>query len=413
MAYRVVGGKPLEGSVRVSGSKNAALPLLFAALMIDEPVTLIGVPDIGDVRKTVSLFQKMGATVKREGSTLTVCAANPSLPPPDAEEILSLRASSYLLGAGLSRFGKMRMCYPGGCNLGARPLDIHRFALCTLGASWDEGVCDISVSAQALVGKSITLSYASVGATVNALLAAVCAKGETVLYGCAKEPHITSLIRFLRRAGADITASANAVTVRGGKKLHGCRFTVMADDIEASTFLIGGALTGGHVTVEGASSAALFPLLSLFDRMGIKHIEGERSVTVLPSSAHGVSIVCAPYPAFPTDLQPQAAVLLSSLPEGGRITERVWRERFAYVRELQKMGFLAERKEASLYISPSRLHGAHLYATDLRAGAAMMLAALCADGESIIENTFYIDRGYENFLLKWKTLGACAERFEK
>ena len=387
--------------------------LLFAALMIEEPVTLLGAPDIGDVRETLSLFQKMGVSVQRKENTLSLCAKSIALPPPDAQEIVSLRASSYLLGAGLARFGEMRMRYPGGCNLGARPLDIHRSVLCTLGAVWEEREGEISVLTNRLAGKSSTLSYASVGATVNTLLAATAAVGETVIRGWAREPHISSLIRFLRCAGADITVRSEAILIRGGKKLHGCRFHIIADDIEASTFLIGGAMLRSRLTVNGISLPSLSPVLTLFNRMGIHYQAGEKSVTVLPSKARGVSIVCAPYPAFPTDLQPMAAVLLSSTEDGGRITDRVWRERFAYLAELKKMGFAAERKCGSLYVRPSCLRGEYLFATDLRAGAAMMLAALSAEGESVIENTHYIDRGYEDFLLKWKTLGAIAERLDR
>ena len=409
MAYYICGGKRLEGSVTVGGSKNAALPILFATILIREPVTLLGVPQIGDVEKTLALLRKMGAEVKQEGNALTVCAKEMSLPDACEEEIKELRASSYLLGAGLSRFGEMCMAYPGGCNLGVRPLDIHCRALCAFGAAWEERGNTLFVGAKSLKGCEICLPYPSVGATVNVLLAAVGSPGKTVIRGAAAEPHISCFIRFLRAAGADISVCANSVTVKGGRELHGCRFTVIPDDIEASTFLIGGALLKSKITVNGVFLPCLCPLLSLFNRMHIGYSCEESAVTVLPSKVRGASVVCAPYPAFPSDLQPFAALLLSGAEGGGRIIDRVWKERFAYVGELAKMGFSARKRENSLYVYPTRLYGAHMRATDLRGGAAMVLAALAAEGESVIENTGLIERGYSHFLEKWKMLGAHAE----
>ena len=231
MTYRIKGGESLRGSITVSGSKNAALPILFASLLTEEEVTLFGVPDIGDVRKTLSLFAKMGATASFSGGTLKINARHLCRPTGKEEEIGALRASSYLLGAGISRFGAVKMTYPGGCNFGTRPLDIHRRALEALGARWEENEQGIILSANRLSGGEIALRYPSVGATVNALLAAVGAEGVSVIRGYAGEGHITSLLRFLRKMGADITVNATAITVRGGKRLHGCAFTVPPDEI--------------------------------------------------------------------------------------------------------------------------------------------------------------------------------------
>lgn len=409
IAYRIYGGKRLGGSVTVSGSKNAALPILFAATMIKEPVTLLGVPDIGDVQKTLALLKKMGASVQKKGSALTLCARELSLPSFAEEEIGELRASSYLLGAGLSRFGEMSMVYPGGCNLGTRPLDIHRRALCALGALWEEDGGRISVEGKRLKGAEISLSYPSVGATVNALLSALGAEGETVIRGIAAEPHVACFIRFLCEAGADITVDESTVRIKGKTPLHGCCFTVIPDEIEASTFLIGGALLQSAITVKGVLLSSLSPLFSLFDRMHIGYTCEKNAVTVHPSEVQGTNIVCAPHPAFPTDLQPLAALLLGSTKDGGGVRDCVWRERFAYVRELKKMGFLAKESNGSLSVYPARLHGAHVCATDLRGGAALTLAALSAEGESVVENTVLVERGYESFLEKWKMLGAIAE----
>lgn len=409
IAYRIVGGKRLNGVVNVSGSKNAALPILFATMLIKEPVTLFGVPDIGDVRKTLTLLQKMGASVEKNGNSLTLCAKGLSPPSAKEKEIGELRASSYLLGAGLSRFGEIHMAYPGGCNLGARPLDIHRQAFTALGASWEENRETLFVKGKRLVGREIRLPYPSVGATVNTLLCALGAEGETVIHGIAKEPHVTSFICFLREAGADITFFEGGIRVKGKAALHGCRFTVIPDEIEAATFLIGGALLDSQITVRGVLLPHLAPLLSLFECMHIDYSCQKESVTVYPSEARGTDVVCAPHPAFPTDLQPLAALLLGKTREGGCVTDLVWRERFAYVRELQKMGFLAKEREGGICVYPARLFGARLFATDLRAGAALTLAALSAEGESLVENTAVIERGYERFLEKWKMLGASVE----
>lgn len=411
MAYRITGGSPIGGKIRVSGSKNAVLPILFACLLIKEDVTLLGVPHIGDVYTTLLLLRSMGASVLWDGERLTVNCREVCLPHPDAPEICALRASSYLLGAGLSRFGEMRMAPPGGCNFGIRPLNLHKDAFLSLGALWEDAGGEITVQAKEMRGADIVLPYPSVGATVNAVLAALGAKGESRIHGYAGEPHVRCFLRFLRASGALLHVGANTVTVCGKVPLHGTCFTVCPDDVEAATFLIGGALLRARLTVDGVDTAALFPLFRLFDSMGIAYRKGEGSVTVMPTeNIRRARIVCAPYPAFPTDLQPLACVLLSATQWGGRLIDRVWSGRFAYVKELQKMGLRVKKDGNSLTVLPSTFHGASLFATDLRGGAAMVLAALSAEGESRIDNTALIERGYADFLQKWKTLGALAER---
>ncbi len=412
MAYRIIGGRPLCGCVSASGSKNAALPILFATLLTKERVVLTGVPDIGDVRDACALLQAMGARVERQEHTVTVCAENVSLPPPDAAEIRRMRGSSYLLGAGLCRLRSIKIARPGGCKLGARPLDIHVAAFRALGASVEENE-HLLVRGDGLLGADIHLSYPSVGATINAVLAALGAKGRTHIYGYAREPHVYALLSFLCALGASVVAEEDAVTVDGDTPLHGCHFHIPPDDIEASTYLVGGALLGERVTVEGVDSKVLAPLLSLFTELEIPYAVKEGSVTVSKGTpSHSVRVVCAPYPALPTDLNPQLAVLLSAL-GGGTLTDLVFPERFAYVNELARLGFQGEQRGGMLTVLPSRLHGSRLCVTDLRGGAAMMLAAFASSGESVLFGTELIERGYESPLSKWKRLGAYAEPFSE
>ncbi len=407
MAYRIVGGTPLYGTVRAQGSKNAALPVLFAVLLTEETVVLSGVPDIGDVRKTLSLLEDIGVLIEKKEGKLFLCAKNVHPPSPYAAEIGAMRASSYLLGAGLSRFGEICISYPGGCDLGDRPLNLHKEALTLLGASWLENEGLIHVAARTLRGTRMILSFPSVGTTVNLLLAAVSAEGETEIYGYARETHVMCLIRFLRALGADILVTPQKITVKGRAPLHGCAFEIDSDEIEGATYLIGCAAAGGSVTVENLNFGALRPLFDAFARMGVSYQREESGVTVWGTRPlKSVSVVAAPYPAFPTDLHPPMAVLLGVAENGGRITDCVWHDRFAYLEELRKMGFRGKRKRNTVSVEPSPLYAAAVSATDLRGGAALVIAALCADGETALENTHYIERGYEGFLTKLSSLGA-------
>ena len=407
MAYRIKGGMPLYGTLCAQGSKNAALPILFATLLTEETVALSGVPDIGDVRAALSLLKSMGAQVEKKEGVLFISSKNIHIPSPDAPEIGAMRASSYLLGVGLSRFGEICISYPGGCNLGERPLNLHRDALALLGAQWAEDAGLIHVAAHTLRGCRLMLSYPSVGATVNLLLAALSAEGETELFGYAKERHVQCFVRFLRAMGADIRLTPQKITVKGKIPLHGCSFRIDPDEVEGATYLLACAAVGGAVTVTQMDTKSLFPLFAAFEHMGVAYEKRDGDVTVWGTRPlHGASVTAAPYPAFATDLHPPMAVLLALTEEGGKITDRVWRDRFAYVEELRKMGFIAKRKGNALQVLPSRLHGASVRATDLRGGAALVLAALAAEGETVIGSTEYIERGYESFVSKLSSLGA-------
>ncbi len=406
MAYQIMGATPLYGRVCAQGSKNAALPILFAVLLTEEPIVLSGVPDIGDIQKTLSLLAHMGVSIEKKDEKLVLCAKNVTPPSPFAPEIGAMRASSYLLGAGLFRFGDICMTYPGGCNLGERPLNLHKDAFSLLGALWieDEGL--IRVSAHAMHGARMFLSFPSVGTTVNVVLAALAAEGTTEIYGYAKEAHVMCFLRFLRAIGADLRITSHKITVKGKRPLHGASFRIDSDEIEAATYMIACAATGGEVTVENVNCQALVSVFHAFEHMGVVYQKESGSVTVWGTHLkEGATLLCAPYPAFPTDLHPPMAVLLSQT-ERGKITDCVWRNRFAYLSELSKMGFNAKQKRNSIVVRRSALHGAQVSATDLRGGAAMVLAALTAKDETRIDNTHYIERGYEGFLPKLRSLGA-------
>lgn len=408
MAYRIKGGFPLVGEIEAQGSKNAALPILFAALLSKEPITLLHFPDIGDTRTTLALLGRMGVWVEKREGSVTLCAENVSPPSAYAAEITAMRASSYLLGAGLSRFGGMEIAYPGGCNLGARPLDLHALAFTALGADIVMSECAVRVSCPRMRGAVIVLSYPSVGATVNAVLAALGADGVSHVFGYAKEPHIRCFLRFLQAAGASLSYDEEKITVRGGVPLHGCTFSIDCDEVEAGTYLIAAAACGGSVTVKGKFQNALDPLLQIFDGMGIPKRKCGDAVTVngvaLPKR---ISVLCEPFPGFPTDLHPVLVPLLARC--GGMIRDSVWQGRFQYVAELEKTGLRAAQREDTLSVLPSRLRPANLWATDLRGGAAMLVAALMATGESCVNNTHLIERGYENVCAKWRALGAKIE----
>lgn len=414
MAFLICGGNPLCGEVGAQGAKNAALPMLFATLLAREPVTLYGVPDIRDIDVALSLLSAMGVEQRREadgGLTLSSVEATP--PTLSLSSASAIRASSYLLGASLARFGMGAIPYPGGCSFGSRPLDYHRAALERLGASWSEEEGGISVWGSALKGARYSLPYPSVGATLNFILAALGAEGESTLYGYAKEHHVLDVIGFLCALGADIRAEGECLHIRGGKPLSGGSYTVPPDAIEAGTYLIAAAATRGKVTVAGVRYAELSPLLLVFGRMNIPFFFRGDAVTVYPvSRVRGTHVTAAPYPAFPTDLHPPMTVLLSLASGGGSLCDLVWQDRFSYVAELKRMGARVLRTPGTLRILPSRLVGASVCAPDLRGGAALLTAALAAEGETRLTGEEVIARGYEHLPLKLFSLGAAIRTVE-
>ena len=407
MAFLISGGKPLYGCVRAQGAKNAALPMLFASLLCKEPVTLYGVPDIGDVRVTLSLLEEFGVSIAwdRDGS-LTLDARGAELPSEAPKAAGSIRASSYLLGAALTRFGEVCIPYPGGCSFGARPLDYHRAGLASLGISWQEDETGITVKKEKGRASRFSLPYPSVGATVNFILAALGIAGESTLFGYAREHHVLDFISFLREMGAKIHVEGDLLRIEGGS-LQGGTYTVTPDAVEAGTYLIAAAATGGNVTVERVRYGELSPLLLAFGKMNIPFRFSGDTVTVYrPRRILGITVTAAPYPGFPTDLHPPMAVLLSRAEGGGAICDLVWEERFSYVEQLKKMGFRARLTPQTVHIHETKWKGAIVEAPDLRGGAALVSAALIAEGESVVEREELILRGYEMLPEKLFSLGA-------
>lgn len=407
MSFFVYGGRVLRGEIVAQGAKNAALPILFATLLAKEPVTLYGVPRIGDIQSALSILREMGVTVVEEkGGGITLLSDKASPPTAVLEMVTRIRASAYLLGASLARFGTGSIAYPGGCAFGNRPLDYHKEGLSRLGALWEEDESGVRVRWEKRRTASYVLPYPSVGATVNYILAALGVEGESTLGGYAKEHHVFDFIAFLRKMGAEIYADGELLHIKGGG-LSGGEYTVCPDAMEAGTYLIAAAVTGGEVTVRRVRYAELSPLLLAFGEMNIPFRFCGDAVTVYPSqSMHGIHITASPYPGFPTDLHPPMTVLLSRARGGGSLCDLVWQDRFSYVDELRKMGASLLRSEHAVRIFEGELRGASVKAPDLRGGAALLLAALVAEGKSRIEGADIVARGYEDIAKKLFSLGA-------
>lgn len=397
----VTGGVPLCGEISVSGSKNAALPILFASLSVRGKSVIKNVPDIGDVRVAIELLRSFGAKVKRNGGTVSVDASSLEYRAPSAERTSKLRASTYLIGACLARFGVCRLTPFGGCNFAPRPIDFHLFAAEALGANIEEG----TVSAKKLVGAKIKLPKISVGATVNALIMCASASGESLIYGYAAEPHVMNLIEFLRSGGADIRIEGDYIRVRGCVP-ESASVSIIGDMIEAGTYAIAAVATGGDVRIMGAEPSELSALNSLLLKGGAAVTEKDGAIRYSGRLTREISVIAAPYPAFPTDLQPPMSVALS-LGAGGRIEDRVFPERFGYLYELSCFGIRSRAGYLGAHIYPlSAACVASVKAPDLRGGAACLIAALCAEGESVIASAEKLARGYESLTEKLTSLGA-------
>ena len=422
-AYKINGGKKLVGEVEISGSKNAVLGILAAAMLVDGPLTLENVPDISDVRVMVELCRSLGAEIEMVDvhtlkidprSICTYKAAGPL--------VSQIRASYYLMGALLGRFGKASIRLPGGCNFGDRPIDLHLKAFQLMGAKGarpsdiDAGI--VNLSANPLRGAKIYFDIVSVGATINAMLAACKAEGTTEIINAAKEPHIVDVANFLNAMGARIKgAGTDTIKITGVPFLKGdFVYSVIPDQIEAGTYMVAAAVTGGDVVITNLIPTHMEPLSAKMREMGYVVEDGDDSIHIYRepgTDIYATNVKTAPYPGFPTDLQPQTVVLLC-LSEGmGRMHENVWQNRFQYIPELQKMGANINVFERHALVNGiTRFKPATVLATDLRAGAALVCAALAAEGTSYITHASRIDRGYEHIVSKLRSLGADIERVE-
>ena len=403
------GGTPLYGEVPITGFKNAALPILFATILTKDCSVIENLPRIRDVSHTLQILSAMGAkvtfcdphTVMVDTSALRPESAPPSL-------AAAFRASSYLLGAELGRFGRSRVALPGGCRIGARPLDLHILALTALGADVTVAEGGLRAQAERLNGAEIVFPTPSVGATVNAILASVLADGVTRIRGAAREPHIVDLATYLNKAGADISrAGESEITVRGVPRLHGTRHRLMPDMIEAGTFLTFLGAAGGELTLRGADPAVLSSLILPLREAGLTvACEGSDIHAVQRGRPHPIRVTAAPYPAFPTDMHPQLAALLLLADGESVIGDTVFPDRFAYTEELCKMGGDLTVEGGEVRIRPARLRGATVRARDLRAGAALAVAGLAAEGVTEIRDAAFLERGYEDLPQKMRAIGA-------
>ncbi|MBE6532411.1 MAG: UDP-N-acetylglucosamine 1-carboxyvinyltransferase [Ruminococcaceae bacterium] len=397
----VNGPAKLSGEVTVSGSKNAALPIIFATLITEGISELRRLPDIGDVRVALDIIRSFGAEVLSMDGVTYIDTRRLSYCQPSEEQTAKIRASTYLLGACLSRFGRCRLSSFGGCNFALRPIDMHIDACLALGAEMREG----EIFAQRLLGSEITFKKQSVGATVNAILLAVSAEGESVIRGFATEPHIDALIDFLLSAGASIERTEDEMRIVG-RRLHGGKATVIGDMIEAGTYLSVALATGGKVRVR---DCPFVDMSSFFKTLTAFGAENRMSGNVFSTSLRGrgeyISVTALPYPGFPTDLQPIIAPLMA-IGSGGDITDTVWHTRFGYLDTLSDFGIRSELSGNRARIYPSKISPAKVTAPDLRGGAACLISALAAEGQSEIYSAEIILRGYENLTEKLRALGA-------
>ncbi len=398
--FIINGGRQLSGTVEISGAKNAALPIIFASMTLCGVTTVKNLPNIGDVDVALSILTAFGARLDRMGDTVKIDTRELHYISPCDLNTEKLRASTYLIGAMLARFGRAELPSCGGCNFDARPIDMHISAAESFGASFDGE----ALVAPHLYGADIHFSKISVGATVNSLIMAASAEGVSHIYGYAKEPHVIALGAFLSGAGAEVTFSNDCITVVGGK-LSSTEVTVISDMIEAGTYLLLGALSGSDITVKNADPSHLDSFFTALAKIGLTIEIFDTGITVsIDTPLDTADIITAPYPDFPTDLAPVTAPLVAL--SGGRITEGVWHNRFGYLSELSKLGVNYCLHDGYADIYKSRFAPAIAEALDLRGGAALLITALAANGESVVENSELIKRGYTDVVNKLSALGA-------
>lgn len=405
----IVGGKPLKGEVEISGAKNAAVAIIPAAILVEGPCRIENVPQIKDVSLIIDILYRMGASVRTiDKSTVEIDCSKMRIAAAPSELSRKMRASYYLIGALLGRFSQAQVDLPGGCDFGVRPIDQHIKGFEALGAKVKVEHGIIYAGANELKANNIYLDVVSVGATINIMLAAVKAKGHTVIENAAKEPHIVDVANFLNSMGADVKgAGTDLIKINGVARLYGGNYTIIPDQIEAGTFMVAAAITGGEVLVKNVIPKHLESISAKLSDAGVDVIEYDEAVLV-KSSGHltKANVKTLPYPGFPTDMHPQMAALLCVAEGTSIINESVWDNRFRYVDELKRLGANIQVDGKIAVIEGTKLSGATVKACDLRAGAAMVIAGLAANGTTVIEEIDHIERGYENITDKLKSLGA-------
>ena len=415
--YIINGGIPLHGEVEISGAKNAAVAILPATILAAGKCVIENLPAISDVLVSLQILSELGARVRlinkntyEIDTTYLSCTEVPN------ELSRQMRASYYFLGALLGRFGNAQVAMPGGCNLGPRPIDQHLKAFTALGAEDSVEYGMINVHSDSLKGVHIFFDTVSVGATMNAMLSAVLAEGQTVLENVAKEPHVVDLANCLNMMGAEIRgAGTDVIRIRGVKSMHGCEYSIIPDQIEAGSYMVAAAVTGGDVTVRNVIPKHLEPITAKLRLAGCEVEEFDESVRVRRTGdLHPLKIKTMPHPGFPTDLQPLFAVMLCLAKGTSIITEGIWENRFRYADELAHMGAnIQVDGQVAVIEGVDSLQAAPLRASDLRAGAALVVAALGAKGTSEVDETSHIERGYENIVEKFQALGADIKRVDK
>ncbi len=408
--FIINGGIKLKGKVTVSGAKNAAVAIIPAVIMSDSPCVLENVPNISDVAGILNILNKMGAQIKYlNKNTISIDPTNITNPIVSYDMAKRMRASYYLLGALLTRFKKAYVTMPGGCDFGVRPIDQHLKGFAALGAEYKIQHGMVDVHANELVGSHVYFDVVTVGATINVMLAAVKAKGLTVIENAAKEPHIVDLANFLNSMGADIMgAGTDVIKIRGVENLKGTTYSIIPDQIEAGTYMAAAVATKGDIIVENIIPKHLESISDRLEKIGAVIEEYDESLRIyVPGELNKITVKTLPHPGFPTDMQPQIAAVLSVANGTSIVTEGVWDNRFRYVDELRRMGAdISVEGKTAVIEGVEKLTGAPVKATDLRAGAAIVIAALTAHGRTQIEGVEYIERGYEDIIKKLSVLGA-------
>ena len=414
--YVIKGGNPLVGEVDIAGAKNAALAILSAAIMTDETILIENLPDVRDINVLLEAISEIGAQVERiDKSTVKINGSTIGNLSVDYEFIKKIRASYYLLGALLGKYKHAEVPLPGGCNIGSRPIDQHLKGFRALGADVD--ICHGAIVAKAenLHGSHIFLDVVSVGATINIMMAASMAAGRTIIENAAREPHVVDVANFLNSMGANIKgAGTDVIRIKGVSRLHGTEYAVIPDQIEAGTFMFAAAVTKGDVTVKNVIPKHLESITAKLLEIGCEVEEADDCIRVVASKPlQHTQVKTLPYPGFPTDMQPQITVALGLSKGTSIVTESIFENRFKYVDELTRMGAsIKVEGNTAIIDGVSRYTGANISAPDLRAGAALVLAAMSAEGFSTVDDIRYIERGYEDFHLKLQSLGAQIELIE-
>ena len=416
--YIIQGGRTLSGTVTISGAKNAAVAILPATLLVNGTCRIENVPDISDVRLLLEILNSMGAQIRRlSPNTLEITCTHVRDSEASDALVRRIRASYYFIGAQLGRFGHARVALPGGCDFGPRPIDQHIKGFEAIGAAVElqNGYVCAAAPAEGLSGGRVNLDIVSVGATMNIMIGAVLANGITVIENAAKEPHIVDLANFLNAMGAKVSgAGTDVIKVRGVRALHGGSYSIIPDQIEAGTYMAAAAAVGGDVLIENVIPKHLDCITAKLREIGADITEYDDAIRVESAyRLHRANVKTMPYPGFPTDMQPQITVCLATAVGTSLVTEGVYDNRFRYTAELGRMGAnIQVEGKTAIIDGVQSLHGCEVRACDLRAGAAMVIAAMCAEGTTLIEDAHFIERGYEDIVGKLTALGASIRRVE-